>query len=114
MSYSERGFDLVRFSACVSKLPGQDHRCSNNFNLSKVFDKNNFLWSVPEGISFDLYLDNSAAIDDKLEGNITDGTVTSYSATGKNNVYIANVKIDAEHKEDYKDGDMFIIEVKAC
>ncbi len=91
--------DRIQIASVTSaKQPqdGQSHRSSGNFSTEDVpggFSK--FVWEIsgvptPDGISFDVMEDRSAARDHTIYENLTDGSQTGIEQ--KRQLYIANPK----------------------
>ncbi len=69
---------------------GQKERSSENFSTKGLGKGSHILWSCPEGISFDVKIDKTAATDPVYASGLKNGSITPYKAEDK--MYIANPK----------------------
>ncbi len=69
---------------------GQKERSSENFSTKGMGPGTSILWNAPEGVSFDIKIDKTAATDPFYANGVKDGTITPYTSESK--LYIANPK----------------------
>lgn len=69
---------------------GQKERSSDNFSTQNMGEGTSIYWTVPEGVSFDVKIDKTAASDPFYANEITNGSITPYKSESK--MYIANPK----------------------
>lgn len=91
MSYESRKFVKVTISSHKSKLSGQDHRCSNNFDLSQLQNTGTLKFTFSGVKTISLAQDKTAATDKPIEKSLESGNTVAYEKCGKDNVYIMDV-----------------------
>lgn len=91
MSYESRKFVKVTISSHKSKLSGQNHRCSNNFDLSQLKDTGELKFTFSGVKTISLAQDKTAATDKTIKESLESGNTVEYKKCGKDSVYIMDV-----------------------
>ena len=73
---------------------GQSERSSGNFSTENCVGKQ-LKWSCPQGLSFDVKKDRSAASDPTIFSGVANGTITTIEK--ERSLYIANPKNAVEN-----------------
>lgn len=107
--------DKISRTRNSSKKPqsGQKHRSSSNFSTKGMTKGKYLIWTVEDGISFDVMVDKTAASDPTILRNITNGARTPYSGDIVENdrLYIAN---PGGAKEDFVVRYTMLLEEDSC
>lgn len=97
MGFKKSKFEAVTIECSGNKIPGQDHRCSYNFDMKQLVETPRMRWTVEPIDGVDLskvkfyIMKDCSGSDEKLyEKKITNGKVIPFVAEGS--LYIADVE----------------------
>lgn len=97
-NYDFENFLSVTITSNSKPLSGQEHRSSDNYDFRNLLknDYSKLKWICPDGISFDVMEDKSAAKDPVTFSNVKNGTITNFPSDSQaNGLYIANPKFNS-------------------
>lgn len=107
MGYASSKFEKVVISSHKKLMPGQDHRCSNNYDLSQLKKGNHLKFTFSGAKKICLKREKGGGSDKDLAGPFESGYKVPYDDCVKDEVYVADVVGDGGSE------DMFTITIES-